>query len=48
MVHPFNRDVRFLYGHVIGSDVVIILVVDIDPVLRALGSEGAIATTGLA
>jgi hypothetical protein len=39
---------RFPYGHVIGPDVVIIFVVDIDPLLGALGSKGAIATTGLA
>ncbi len=36
----------FPYGHGIGADVVIIVVVDIDPLDGALGSDGAIATIG--
>ncbi|MGB9203787.1 MAG: hypothetical protein WCB94_07385 [Terriglobales bacterium] len=37
----FRRD-----GHGIGPDVEIIFVVDVDPLLGALGSAGAIATIG--
>lgn len=35
----------FLYGHVIGPDAITIFLVDIEPLLGALGSAGAIATT---
>ena len=37
---------RILYGHVIGPDATTIFLNDIDPLLGALGSAGASATTG--
>jgi hypothetical protein len=39
---------RFPYWQLMGPDVLIIAVVDIDPLIGELGFEGAIATMGLA